>query len=123
MKEPGYVMKILAICMTLDKLEGARTKRSFICIIWTKDTKKFTYRQPFLSHYRYRHQVDNHNNWRHVPTSLERTWATKFWPDLNFTCYLTVSEVNTSLASGHFQNDGVVQPSLGFQRSLEIEFL
>ena len=32
-------------------------------------------------------------------------------------------EVNTSLASGHFQNDGVVQPSLDFWRSLAIECL
>ena len=32
-------------------------------------------------------------------------------------------EVNTALASCHFQNDGVVQPSLDFRRSLLIEFL
>ena len=32
-------------------------------------------------------------------------------------------EVNIALASGHFQNDGVVQPSLDFGRDLEIEYL
>ena len=34
-----------------------------------------------------------------------------------------MSEVNTALASGHFLNDGVVQPSLDFWRSLAIECL
>ena len=65
--------------------------------------------------------MDNHNNWRHEPISLKKTRATKFWPDLNFAWYLAVSEVNTDLASGHFQNDGVVQPSMSFWRALEIE--
>ena len=37
---------------------------------------------------------------------------TKFRPECNFEWYLAVSEVNTDLASGHFQNDGLVQPSL-----------
>ena len=34
-----------------------------------------------------------------------------------------VLEVNTALASGHFQNDGLVQPILDFQRALAIECL
>ena len=32
-------------------------------------------------------------------------------------------EVNKALASGQFQNDGVVQPSMDFWRALEIECL
>ena len=32
-----------------------------------------------------------------------------------------MSEVNTALASGQFQNDGVLQPSLNFWRCLAIE--
>ena len=67
--------------------------------------------------------MDNHNNQRHAPISLERTWATKFWPDHNFAWYLAVSKINTALSSGHFQNDGVVQPSLNFWRALSIERL
>ena len=34
-----------------------------------------------------------------------------------------VSRVNTDLASGHFQDYGVVQPSMDFWRALAIEFL
>ena len=34
-----------------------------------------------------------------------------------------MSEFNTALASGHFQNDGVVQKSLDFRRALELKCL
>ena len=88
-----------------------------------KETRQFTYLQPFGLHFRYRYQVDDHNNWRHAPISLEMIWATKFWIYHNFSWYIAVSEVNTALESGHFQNDEVVKPSLDFRRDLEIEFL
>ena len=39
MKEPGYVTKIMASWMTLDELEGARTRRYFIDIIGTNESK------------------------------------------------------------------------------------
>ena len=116
-------MKIIEIWVTLDELEGARTRRDFIDSSGMKNMKHFIYRQPFGLRFRYRHQVDEHNNRRHAPISLERTWATKLWPDQKFTWYLAVSEVNTALESGHFQNDGVVQPSLNFRRALAIECL
>ena len=67
--------------------------------------------------------MDDHNKWRHAPIYLEMTRTTKFWPDCNFAWYLALSEVNIALASGHFQNDGVVQPSLYFWRALTIECL
>ena len=65
----------------------------------------------------------DHNNWRHAPISLGRTWKTKFWPDRNFDWYLAMSKVNTALESDHFQNDGVVQPSMDFRRDFSIECL
>ena len=114
MKDLYYVMKIMVSWMTLDELEGARTRRYFIDRSGTKDMKQFKYRKPFGNNFRYIHQVDNHNNWRHALISLKKTWETKFWPDRNFAWYIVVSEVNTVLASGHFQNDGVVQPSMIF---------
>ena len=123
MKETGFVMKIMASWITLDELEGVRTRRDFIDSSGMKETKQFTYWQPFGIHFRYRHQVDNHNNQIHAPISLERIWATRFWPDRNFSWYLAVLEVNTALASGHFQNYGAVQPSLDFRRGLAIDCL
>ena len=123
MKQSDYVMKIMVSFVTLDELEDTMTIAFSIDSSGTKDTKQFTYRQPFWIHFRYIHQVDAQNNRRHVKISLDRTWSTKFCPDRNFAWYLVVLEVNTYLASGHFQNDGVVQPSLDFQRALAIECL
>ena len=114
MKYPDYVMKIIASCMTLDELDCTKKRRDFIESSGTKETKRFKYQNPFGIHLRYRYQVDYQNNRRHAPTSLERIWATKLWTDYNFDWYLAASEVNTYLESGHFQNDGVVQPSLYF---------
>ena len=109
--------------MIIDELEAARTSRYLIDSSGMKETKNLTFWQIFGIHFRYRHQLDDHNNWRHVPISLERTWVTKFWTDWKFSWYLAVSEVNIALASGHFQNDEVVQPSLNFWISLEMKWL
>ena len=54
MKDMDYVMKAMTSWMTLDELEGARTRRDFIDSSGTKETKQFTYRQPFGLHFRYR---------------------------------------------------------------------
>ena len=66
MKEPDCVMKIMASWMAIDELEGARTRKYFIDISSTKERKQFTYRKPFMLHFRYIHQVDNHNNQTHA---------------------------------------------------------
>ena len=42
MKEPYYMMKILASYMTFDELEGAKTRKDFIDIIGKKEKKHFT---------------------------------------------------------------------------------
>ena len=112
MKEPDYVTKIMASWMTLDELEDEKTRRKFIDINGKKETKKFMYREPFDPHFRYRHQLYDHKTWIYATIYLYITWVTKFWPDQNFYWYHDVSEVNTDLASGNFQNDGVVQLSL-----------
>ena len=83
MKEPDYVMKLMASWMTLNYLVGENTKRD-----WkdngVRNLKQFVYKQPFGMHFRYRHQVYNDNNRRHSPISIETTWVTKFWDDRNF---------------------------------------
>ena len=78
MKEPEYVMKIMASWMTIDELEGAKTRRSFIDSSEMNNTKQFTCPQPLGLHFKYRHQVDDHNNQRHAELSLYRIWRTKF---------------------------------------------
>ena len=70
MKYPGRVMKIMASWMTLDELDNPRIRRDFVESSGTKDTKQFTYLKPFGIHFRYIHQVDNHNNRRYAPIFL-----------------------------------------------------
>ena len=50
----------------------------------------------------YRHSVDDHNNKRHSPISLEVIWATKFWPNHVFAFLLGVTKVNVNLAATYF---------------------
>ena len=83
----------------------------------------FKYHQTFGLHFRYRHQVDDHNNRRHAHISIERTWETKFWPDRNFAWYLAVTEVNTALADGHFCKGGKLIPTFKFRRKLVHEMM
>ena len=116
-------MKMMVSWMKFYELEGAKKRRDFIDSSGTKDTKKFTYHHPFGIQFRYRHQVEDLNNSIHAKNYLESTWTTKFWPDSNFFWYIFVSEVNTALASCHFQNYGLVRPSLDFRRALEKECL
>ena len=99
-KEPEYVMKIMATWMTLEELDGADTRREYKGRDGESLTRLFKYCQPYGLHFRYRHQVEDHKNRRHATISIEMTWATKFWPDRNFACYLAVTEVNTALADG-----------------------
>ena len=70
--------------------------------------------------FHYRYQVDDHNNRFHSTISLESTWDIKSWMYCNLAWYLVVTEVNTALASGKFQNDGNVMPDLYFWRKLVI---
>ena len=63
-------------------------------------TKLFKYRDIFGNHFNYRHQVDNNNNWRHYPISVERTWATKYWPGRCQAYFLALTEVNTNYLRG-----------------------
>ena len=83
--------------------------------------KMFKYWQPSGFYFRCRHQVDYHNSKSQSNISLERTWATKSWVDSNFSWYLAVTEVNTALASGHFQNGGNIMLTLDFWRQLVLQ--
>ena len=55
-------MRIMASCMTLDELDGAKIIRYFIDRSGTKETKHFTYQNPFGIHFRYRNQLENYNS-------------------------------------------------------------
>ena len=61
-KEPEYVMKTMATWMTLEELDGSDTRREYKRQDDKSLTRLFKYCQPFGLHFRYRHQVDDHNN-------------------------------------------------------------
>ena len=76
---------------------------------WDLKNKKFHYPEVVGSHFLHRHSVDDHNNKRHSPISLEVVWATKYWPNHVFTFLLGVMEVNINLATTYFGG----QPQMG----------
>ena len=92
--------------MTLEEWDRADTKREYKGRDGQSLVRKFKYRQPIGLHFRYLHQVYYHNNIRHAPISIGSTWATKLWPDRDFTWYLAVTVVNTALADGNFCKGG-----------------
>ena len=104
------------------RLHRGQTRRDYL-VNGVKTTKTFCYKQPFRMYYKVCHQVDDHNNRRHAPISLERTCATKFWEDRNCVWYIATSEVNTNLAWGHFRQEGKVDATLDFRRKLAHECL
>eukprot|EP00804_Cyclotella_cryptica_P016494 CCRYP_004714-RA/>CCRYP_004714-RA protein AED:0.38 eAED:-0.33 QI:0/-1/0/1/-1/0/1/0/213 len=98
MKEPDYVMKIMA---TGGVLEEDDTYRSTFCCT-DGQAVHFKYKKPFDWHFCYRHAVDDHNNLRHALPSLEDTWITQRWEIWVFSFLLAITEVNVYLALKYF---------------------
>ena len=92
--------------MTLAELEGANMKHKYKGRDGESLVKMSKYHQPFGLHFHSFNKVDDHNNRRQSPISLERECSTKFWTDSNFAWYLSVTEAITSLGSMHSQNGG-----------------
>ena len=110
--------------------EHGRTKRSGDKSVTrrsiTKNGQKvnvsFKYTEPFLNHFKCRHQVDDHNNLRHSPISLEESLSTKDWNIRVFTFILALVEVNTRLAMAYFTQSTTV-PQLECRRQLAKELI
>ena len=107
--------------MTLYELEGSNIERNYKGRDGDSLVKLFSHQHPFGLHFRYHHQVNNHNNKHHSPISIKRTWATKFWNNCNFAWYLAMTEVSTALVSGHFPNGGDVMPIFAFWGQLAMQ--
>ena len=73
MKEPDYVMKIMATYGGLTVKEGQ--KESFRKFVKDGEPEevRFQYNIPFSNHFDFRHVVDDHNNLRHQLPSIEET--------------------------------------------------
>ena len=101
MKEPDYVMSLMSTYGT-NLQAGKETSHEWVDRDGTKKNGKFNYPEVVGNHFLYRHSVDDHNNKRHSPISLEVVWATKNWPNCVFSFLLLVTEVNVNLAAMYF---------------------
>ena len=87
------------------------------------ETKELMYKEVVANHFLYWYKVDENKNRRHAPISIEITWATKYWPDCCFACYLAVSEVNANYSRAYFQDSSNALPQLEFRIRLAKELL
>ena len=77
MKEENYTMKLMATYGALIEIDGSKTLRLLTAVNGEKFIKSCNYAEPFHNHFKFCHQVDDHNNSRHSPLSLEERWATR----------------------------------------------
>ena len=76
MKYPYYVINLMTTYGTLEPTDtSARRKFKRGGIM---DTKEFMYTDVFANHFLYQYKVDDNNNRRHAPISIEKPWATKY---------------------------------------------
>ena len=120
MKEPDYITMLMSNYGTLDR-KGDTRSRSWK-IGHNSHHASFKYPELVYRHYKNRHHVDDHNNRRHQPISLEETWATKFWPHRVFAFLLAVAEGNAYLLNKHYRDDAE-DSVLAFRRALATELI
>ena len=114
LKEPDYVMLTMNTYGTLETSEGSDTQRRYKGSGREVVTKHFNYHEVFGNHFHYPKQVDNNNNCCHYPISVERNWATTYWPDRCQDYFLALRDFNAN-----YLVDGAdVEPPLDFRSRL-----
>lgn len=121
MKEEDYVMKLMSTYGALRSVDEGKTQRS-VTENGQRVNKSFHYTEPFFNHFKFRHQVDDHNNLRHSPISLEESISTKDWNIRVFMFILALVEVNARLAVAFFTKSPTMN-QLEFRRKLAKELL
>ena len=121
MKEEDYVMKLMATYGALKPINEGKTQRS-VTENGQRVNKTFHYTEPFYNHFKFRHQVDDHNNLRHSPISLEESVSTKDWKIRVFMFIIALVEVNARLAVAFFTQSATLN-QLEFRKKLAKELL
>ena len=70
---------------------------SFTNIVGEDNKEKFNYNIIFPNHFKFQHDVDDHNIPSHSKPSLEATWIFQRWSNRFFSFLLSISEVNCYL--------------------------
>ena len=116
-KDDGYVTKIMSTHGLLAEVPDHRTRR-----VVNGEVKTFNYIEPLSRHNRAKHWVDDVNNRRHDPISLESSWATKFWPHRQFTFFVSIAEVNANNSQARAKSKPA-QPTLEFRKKLAMQMM
>jgi hypothetical protein len=111
-RDADYITKIMSTHGILNKIQDHVTWR-LVDGVW----KSFKYTKLLSRHNRSKHWVHNVNNCHHDPISLEEGWATKWWPNRQFTFILSVAEANAVQAWARAKKE-MAMPTLEFQRKL-----
>ena len=98
MKEPDYMMLMMATYGTLEENKSSTAKRKYKNENGNEKIVSFCYTEPFFNYFKYRHLVDDHNLNCHQPISVEDAFGARHWPLRQFTFLMAVSEVNNKLA-------------------------
>ena len=102
MKEPDYVMRMMATGGPLDANDSCRTASHRWNEAGVEVHRTFKYKCPYDWHFWYRHAVDDHNNLRHSLPSIEDSWKTQRWETRVFSFILAITEVNAFLCLRYF---------------------
>ena len=89
-ENPDYTTMAMSTCSSLTYMDYHPTSWKFKVISVT-EMKQIFYRGLFLNHYRYRHYMDNHNNFFHSLILIKDDWGTKHWPDCVHTLLIAVT--------------------------------
>jgi hypothetical protein len=111
-RDADWTTKIMSCHGVLDENQDHPTWR-LIDGAW----KSFKYAEPFSRHNKAKHWVDDVNQRRHAPISLESAWGTKWWANRQFTFLLSVAEVNATMARARARKEPT-DSVLGFRKHL-----
>jgi hypothetical protein len=102
MKEPDYIMWMMATGRPLDANESCRMASHRWNNGGVEVDRTFQYKCPFDWNFWYWHVVDDHNNLRHGLPSIEDSWKTTRWEISVFSFILVIIKVNAFLCLRHF---------------------
>jgi Transposase IS4 len=121
-KEENYTMKLMDTYGALVEIDECKILRLLTAVNSEKFIKSFNNTEPFHNHLKFHHRVDDHNNSRHSPLSLEESWATKDWEHRVFSFIIYLVEVNARLSHGYF-NDELPLTHILFWKQLARELI
>ena len=96
--------------------------RSWNILNGCKWANYFNYAEPCSRHNRTKHWVDDHYSRRHDPIDIAEKWRTKWWPNWQFSSFLSLSEVNDSVSCA-FARGASQEPQLEFQQKFALALM